>query len=404
MPVTLYDLVDQTELEQMMNEGRINKQVHPKLPLSIYNYTNKAQFEGKWSNAERMCRGLIVEDETLEVIAMGPKKFFNYNQPGAPLISPDDPVRVTRKEDGSLGIGWFYKDQDDVSHYGIATRGSFTSDQAVHATAMLDDRLKNAIWVASVTDGTMIFEIVYPENRIVLDYGTRDELIPLGVVDVESGIITDREDSILADRFINAEWMTFEEALRLPIPHDEEGYVLDILEPVVKFSGTYYATVDHIKLKGEDYKILHGLLTNTNARRLWVQLAARECHAYINSEEEWTRMLHHRSEDFMRVDVSKDIVETFLTNVPDEFYDWVTKKIDSIQDRVADLLGQSLLLAGQASLIEDKRSRYEHVKDHPMCREILQYVQNRDYSRLVIKAWQLAKPEGNDTPFRVSDD
>lgn len=399
---TLYDLVDQNELERMMAENRIIKQVHPYLPLTIYNYTNRAQFVNEWTESERVCRGLIVEDGTLDVIARGPSKFFNYGQTGAPYIDPEDKVRVTRKEDGSLGIAWYYDDGKN-EHFGIATRGSFTSNQALHASSMLDEDFNYEIREASQDNLTRIFEIVYPENRIVLDYGDRDELIPLGEVGNFTGLIEYRDPSIISEHR-NSEWITFSEALAFPIPHDEEGYVLDVLEFVCTFSGGFYRTIDHVKLKGEDYKLLHGLLTNTNARRIWVQLAARACHKYINSTEEWNRLLHHKAEDFMRVDTSKDIVDTFLTNVPDEFYNWVTKKIDSIQDRVDDLVAQARTLAGRVSLIEDKRSRYELVKDHPLCREILQYVGKNDETNIILKAWVLAKPEGNDTPFRVDED
>jgi hypothetical protein len=218
-------------------------------------------------------------------------------------------------------------------------------------------------------------------------------------VGLDNGLIEYREAGI-----ISKTRMSFAEALSLPIPGDEEGYVIDVLEWVQKFSGGYEITTGHVKLKGEEYKILHGLLTNTNARRIWVQLAARACHRFINTDDDWNRLLHHNAEDFKRVNIDKDIVDTLLTNVPDEFYEWVTKKIDSIEDRVYDLISQSVALAGQAALISDKRSRYEHVKDHPMCREILQFVEHKDISRLVLKAWQLAKPEGNDTPFKAPSD
>lgn len=394
---TLNDLLDPAELAEMMAEKRIAKQVHPSLPISIYNYTNRAQFMGKWSKAERVCRGLIIEDSTGKVIARGPEKFFNYGQTGAPEVSLDTLVTVTRKEDGSLGIGWKYD-----GHYGIATRGSFTSDQAVHATAKIDDEVRNWINWSEEADSTVIYEIVYPLNRIVLDYKGRDELIRLGRVDNVRGVIGHREDVV--------DFMTtLEKALKMDIPADEEGYVLDILdEKIVTGSNGYkesHVTITgHVKLKGEEYKILHGLLTNTNARRIWVQMAARACHHWIEKDEDWARLLQWNPEDFKRVDVEKDIVETLLTNVPDEFYDWVTKKIDAINDSVSDLVIQAILLGGRASLIDDKRQRYESVKDHPLCREILNFVDSRDDSKIIVKAWQLAKPEGDDTPFRAEED
>lgn len=391
---TLFDLLDPEELSQMMEEKRISKQVHPSLPISIYNYTNRAQFMNKWTKSERVCRGLIVEDGTNKVIARGPEKFFNYGQPGAPEFSLDSPVLVTQKEDGSLGIGWHY---DGFS--GVATRGSFTSDQAIHASAHLTDLNRQSLEWNLNHNSTRIWEIVYPLNRIVLDYGDRDELIELGTVNNKSGLFTNR----YRDQIKGKWYMPLSEALAMPIPADEEGYVLDIYSKEFDIWG-HGTVVGHLKLKGEEYKILHGLLTNTNARRIWVQLAARACHHWIEKDEDWARLLQWNPEDFKRVQIEKDIVETLLTNVPDEFYDWVTKKIDAINDTVSDLVIQAIILGGHASLIDDKRKRYEFVKDHPLCREILNFVDSRDETKIIIKAWQLAKPDGDDTPFRTDED
>lgn len=397
--MTLYitDLLDNNELYEMIKEKRIFKQVHPDLPISIYNYTNRAQFINKWTEAERVCRGLIVEDATGRVIARGPEKFFNYGQTGAPEVNLDCYVRVSQKEDGSLGIGWKYE-----GHYGIATRGSFASQQAERATnKMMTIDHKAAIDYADDKGLTRLWEIVYPENRIVLDYKGRDELIPLGTVDNLTGMIDYRPRGGVV-----AECIHLKDALELAIAGDEEGFVLDIF-------GRRGTVIGHVKLKGEEYKILHGLLTNTNARRIWVQLAARDCHEAVARlaeknekpvEKVWATYVGSDPEDFKRVNIEKDIVETLLTNVPDEFYDWVTKKIDAINDTVSDYVIQSIMLAGQLALIDDKRTRHEMVKDHPLCKEILVYAEDRNLDRITLKAWKLAQPEGDDTPFKVDED
>lgn len=375
--------------------------------MSIYNYTAKAQYTNKWANSERVCRGLIVEDGTNKVIARGPSKFMNYGQPGSPETTMDSLVRVTRKEDGSLGIGWTFEHDGEI-HYGIATRGSFMSDQAKHATTKIDDELRDSIFEASLDGETRIFEIIAPFNRIVLDYGDLDALLELGDVDNETGVINYRPSELLHPTHgFRREFITLREALELEIPNDEEGYVLDIVEKVRKLSGSYHETIGHVKLKGTEYKILHGLLTNTNARRIWVELAARDCHQWINDPEEWANKLGHDPSDFAYVKVGKDITETLLTNVPDEFYTWVTKQIDSINDRVWDLVAQSLILAGRVSMITDKRARFELVKDHPMTKEILSHALStdpEDISKIVLKAWKLAKPAGDETPFSTQEE
>lgn len=399
MTLNIYDLIDINELHEMMADKRIGTQVHPFLPLTIFNYTNRAQFLGKWTQAERVCRGLIVENGTGTVIARGPEKFFNYGQVGAPELPLNALTRVTTKHDGSLGIGWMYD-----SHFGIATRGSFLSKQAQHAGEIMTEQHCLDIYRAaelrkSFGGSTRVYEIVYPENRIVLDYGGRDELIDLGLVDNEDGKIHFRPEEMY-----ETEVITLAEAIARKIPADAEGYVLDV-QP--------FGETHHVKLKGEEYKILHGLLTNTNARRIWVQLAARECYELVAKlavkndkeiEKVWATYLGYDPADLMRVDIEKDIVDTLLTNVPDEFYDWVTKKIDSIRDNVSDLMIQAITLGGQIALTDDKKKRHELVKHHPLCKEILAFAESRDESSIVLKAWKMAQPEGDDTPFRVEED
>lgn len=292
----LDEILDTSKLEDLILAKRINVQVHPELPLRIYNYSNLAQFAGEWSHEERVCRGLIVGPND-EIIARGPSKFFNYGQPGAPEVAMDDTVWVTRKEDGSLGIGWHYE-----GHYGVATRGSFASEQAIHATAMLTDQQKRMIWRDGVTQ---VYEIVYPENRIVLDYGGLDKLIPLGAVTNRNGIIEGRATTVLyeAGSYGFKYEMTFAEALALPIPDNEEGYVLDIW----KTEETGQRIVGHLKLKGDRYKELHGAIFGLSERRIWEAIGE-----------------------------GRDM-DMFVADLPDELQPWAQGVVDEIQDGMENL-------------------------------------------------------------------
>lgn len=299
------DILDPKKLVDMQKEKRIGKQVHPTLPLCVYNYTNLAQFTNLWTHEERVCRGLIVDFEG-NVIARGPSKFFNYGQPGAPEVAMDDWVRITRKEDGSLGIGWEFE-----GNYGVATRGSFMSDQAVHATKLLSTDDKANIDWAKKKDLSRIWEIVYPENRIVLSYGGRDELIPLGTVGNISGLIQYRPKRIV-QAFDNKLELTFAEAIALPIPDNEEGYVLDII------SGSS-ESIGHIKLKGDRYKELHGAIFGLSERKIW-EAMGRE-----------------------------DDMDEFIASLPDELIPWAQGVVNRIGNEW-DELYQSVVTAVASTL------------------------------------------------------
>ena len=98
-----------------------------------------------------------------------------------PTGIPQLPFEVFEKLDGSLGILYWL---NNLPY--IATRGSFESEQARHATEILHGRYQHT-FSSMDTNKTYLFEIIYPENRIVVDYGEMDDLILLTVIDNQTG-------------------------------------------------------------------------------------------------------------------------------------------------------------------------------------------------------------------------
>lgn len=137
--------------------------------LLIFNYTPAAQYVGEWNYFERVSRGLIINAITGEIVSRPFDKFFNWFEGGRKASGHI--VTVTEKCDGSLGILYRHNGQ-----YKIATRGSFEGEQAVWATSFLQD---NYDLTGLPDELTLLFEIIYPDNRIVVDYGTREDLVLL---------------------------------------------------------------------------------------------------------------------------------------------------------------------------------------------------------------------------------
>jgi RNA ligase len=62
VPVVALDAVfDRDLLAEMIDGGYVRAQTHPALPLTIYNYTEKAQYENIWNPVTLACRGLVVD-------------------------------------------------------------------------------------------------------------------------------------------------------------------------------------------------------------------------------------------------------------------------------------------------------------------------------------------------------
>jgi len=158
--------LDMKNLDRQIAEGMIVFRQHPTDGLAILNYTAKAQYTPElWTETTDKCRGLIYEVETNEISSRPFVKFWNYADSRHPETDPESFPKsiptITRKMDGSLGIGYW-----SGGKLQIATRGSFESEQAKWATK----------WIATrqppmhMRGFTFLFEIVYPENQIVVRY------------------------------------------------------------------------------------------------------------------------------------------------------------------------------------------------------------------------------------------
>jgi RNA ligase len=270
MKLLLKNILPFDLFRRMLDEGYVRSQVHPLYPeLVVFNYTEAAQFDRAWNEATNVCRGLVVRlangvlDDDAEVLARPFNKFHNLNTAYVPETMeaslPDEAPLVTTKLDGSMGIVYSYDGQ-----WWVATRGSFDSDQARRATAWYRQHIAVGFpqnWPDGVTP---VCEIIYPENRIVVDYDfeglvllsmienatgrelARDEVEAWARVNVLQ--IVDKFDKTLAE-------CAAENAL------NEEGYVLT------------YSNGVKVKVKFAEYVRLHRILTGLNPKAIWEMLA-----------------------------------------------------------------------------------------------------------------------------------
>jgi len=257
-----------TQLESRVARGLISRR--DRGPLSIYNYTDTCTFDRAWDEYTMAARGLIVNQVTKKVVARGFSKFFNYGENPDIDYTNFGQFEVTEKLDGSLGIMYW----DELTQmYRIATRGSFESDQATWATNWLHKEFSNRVGIINGFGQdrgiTLVFEIIYPDNRIIVDYHGIEGLFLIGVIENSTG------HSFGYNRVVNwgedhgfqvvksVQVTSVQELLDLASkptgrPTDEEGWV--VFWPKAQL---------RVKIKRDDYMQLARILSRMSARAVF---------------------------------------------------------------------------------------------------------------------------------------
>jgi RNA ligase len=230
--------------------------------LLIFNYTARAQYEGRWNFFERVSRGLIVNAQTGEIAARAFDKFYNWLQNGQKANGHI--VSITEKMDGSLGI--LYRSNGE---YHISTRGNFHSNQAEWATKFLHEHYQ----LDGLPDElTLLFEIIFPDNRVIVDYHGREDIVLIAARNRFTGdylpFFPDLQ--LLADKygFPLPKVYSFNNiseiiALTGKLDNDEEGFVVEFSDGQrFKFKGDKYLELHRLVFSLSFKNTLQAILTN----------------------------------------------------------------------------------------------------------------------------------------------
>lgn len=258
-------------LSERLAEKLVSVQKHPDVDLFIYNYAPRVQYERLWDEITLQTRGLIL-DGSMNVVARPFGKFFNLEE-HTPDQIPFESFEVFEKLDGSLGILYWVGESPF-----IATRGSFVSSQAIHATELLHRKYSH-LFPSIDRDKTYLFEIIYPENRIVVNYGETDDIFLLTIIDNQTGTESIRDIGFPVVRRYDG--IKDYQQLRALKTANAEGFV-------VLFESGF-----RVKVKFEEYVRLHRILTGISNVSIWEYLSEGKP------------------------------LDELLEMVPDEFYDWV---------------------------------------------------------------------------------
>ncbi|HCR35805.1 TPA: hypothetical protein DIU22_02065 [Candidatus Woesebacteria bacterium] len=352
-----------SELKKYINEGLILERIHPENKnIRIFNYSSKCQFDKKWDNNTMLCRGLIMNIETNEILSNPFPKFFNWEehiQLGKSI--PGEIPIIQEKVDGWLGILYWL---NDLPY--IATRGSFTSIGAIWATNWFR---KNIFWESLDRRYTHLFEIISPETKIVINYNfeglvwltsrhlkTGKDVLVDDLLSLESHIPALREKQHIhmrSAKILTEHDKNFSlEKLKSLEKSNEEGFVL------------IWASGLRLKIKFDEYKRLHKILTNISPSVIWEYLK------------------------------DNNNIETILDRVPDEFYQWVKDTKENILNKFNDIEKETMSLM---KIIKEKITRKEQAEyvittKYPSI--LFAMLDDKDYKKHI---WKLIKPSSSKT-------
>jgi RNA ligase len=246
----------------------------------------------------------------------------------------------------------------------FATRGSFISEQSIRGKEILD---KKYDYSSLRKDNTYLFEIIYPENRIVVDYKGEEKLVVLGVIHTETG--EEVPDSSLFHMqeggwelvTVYKTWGETYDILKEEISKDREGYV-------IRFKNGF-----RMKIKGEEYVRLHRILTNISNRDIW---------EYLKDNKP---------------------LDDLLEKVPDEFNDWVKSEVANFKEMYMITLTMAELTF--IKFIKPEMSRKEaaeiiKTKDKNIQPILFKKLDNKDYSDLI---WKKLYPSYS-KPFKKNNE
>ena len=266
-PVQALDL---DELQKRIDAGYIRRQWSDDRQIFIANYTHRAQHDRVWDEYTRICRGLILNKDG-SIHSRSFPKFYNLNEMEESCIEnlPDEQPVITTKLDGFLGLTYW-----NAGKLRVASRGSFNSEYALWATDWLRSHLSDTM--RDTADGTdkpevtLVFEILYPFKRIVVDNSKQYGLVLLAVVDNETG-----EDM----PYTNLHNWTDDTGLPV-VPRFQTTSIHDCVELGKTLRGVeqegfvahYPKAGLRVKIKGDDYCKIHRIATRLTERRVWEML------------------------------------------------------------------------------------------------------------------------------------
>lgn len=334
--------------------------------LILFRYNRPCIYDQAWDEYTRIARGIVFNKKTGELVMRSFEKFFNFNEVEETKYQnlPNCSFTITDKLDGSLIIAANYQ-----GRLISATAGSFQSDQVKWARGWFQ---KNARTEKMSPGYTYLFEAIYPENKIVVDYMSMEACVLLSVIDNSTGKEFSYDDIVKISQELNTPVVEKYEGFKnledlyqycKKLPKNREGFVVTF-ENGLK-----------VKMKGEEYRKIHYLVSYMTPLSYW------------------------KAFDIMEGRVPKE----YLEEMPEEFRHISDALSKFVEDRLHEPINQAetLLKELENELGEDIDSKKlaETAKErYPKIWSDIMHVKNKKYHKIYMKYRKLLRPKNNMLP------
>lgn len=326
--------------DEYVKKGLVRSQKYK--DLTIYQYTEFTQFESLWNNCTLNARGIVFDNDGVIVQRCIPK-FFNHDEPDGikveKLMLKEQIGIVQEKLDGSL-----IKITKDEKHgLVITSKASFESDQAKMAKEIVEENNYN------FKEGwTYHFELIHPDNQIVLNYGDERKLVLLAIIDNKTG----KDIDIYSDdlKFEKPKLYSYETLLDVNVLNKD-----GLHEGVVVNYGSY-----RLKYKTDEYIRLHRIVTEFTPRRVW---------EVLSSGQRMDRM-----------------------NIPEEFIKWLNETENELLAKYNELLNKINQAVAETQNMTNKEIALSNDENIKKMREYIFAI--RSGKDIEAKVWKTIKPKG----------
>lgn len=184
--------IDLQKMAESIKDSNITVEKHPTEELYIYGYYKNPLSKEKniWNEYSVKCRGLILDKEG-NIIERAFDKFWTFrNHITENIISlsenkmvklPDSRPKIYEKLDGTMGILYWV---NDVPY--MATQRSFSCLKAMKGSEIIQKKYHQEALKLN-RKYSYVFEVIYPEAGLIVNYGETEDVVLIGVIDKETG-------------------------------------------------------------------------------------------------------------------------------------------------------------------------------------------------------------------------